>query len=155
MPLSPTQPSDAPAAQLRIGVVGVGARAKLALHAEKEGLDAVITAVCDPHPKARDRVISQLDRDPGSVTITSSVGELIAAGIDAAFVTSPDDTHADVTCELLVAGVPVYLEKPLAIAVDAGTRRAPARRPPSRTRWAPRRPRRGATRPPRGAASAP
>lgn len=122
MPLSPTNSAEGPSARLRIGIVGVGARARLALNAEKEGLDATITAVCDPHPKVRERVASRLERDPDSVAITSTVADLIATGIDAAFVTSPDDTHADVTCGLLEAGVPVYLEKPLAITLEDATR---------------------------------
>lgn len=49
------------------------------------------------------------------------VRELIATGIDVAFVTSPDDTHAEVTCRLLEASIPVYLEKPLAITQDSAT----------------------------------
>ncbi|MDO5677575.1 MAG: ROK family protein [Propionibacteriaceae bacterium] len=122
MPLDTTAASAEPTSRLRIGVIGVGARSKLALHAEQEGLDAAITAVADPHPKVRERVATRLERDPDSVTITSSVTDLIRAGVDAAFVTSPDDTHAEVTCELLEAGIPVYLEKPLAITLDDATR---------------------------------
>ena len=37
-----------------------------------------------------------------------------AGGVDAAIVTSPDDSHADIAVDLLRAGVAVYLEKPLA-----------------------------------------
>lgn len=120
MQVSQTTDPNGTDSRLRIGVVGVGARAKLALHAESH--NAAITAVCDPHPKVRERVASRLDRDPDSVAITSTVADLIAVGVDVAFVTSPDDTHADVTCELLAAGVPVYLEKPLAITLDDATR---------------------------------
>ncbi len=108
--------------ELRVGVVGVGARAPLALNAEDSRIPARIVAACEPHPLARERVRDRLKRDPDSITITSSVAELIEAGIDVAFVTSPDDTHADITCELLEAGVAVYLEKPLAIHLDDATR---------------------------------
>lgn len=106
---------------LRVGVVGCGARAPLALAAERPENGGIITAVCEPHPDAAKRVEAQLRRDPKTVTITEDVAGLIASGVDVAFVTSPDDTHADVTCELLEAGIPVYLEKPLAITLDSAT----------------------------------
>lgn len=106
---------------LRVGVVGVGARSHFTLAAERPENNGRITAVCDPHPLVRERVRDRLGRDPESVTITSTVEELIKAGIDVAFVTSPDDTHASVTIALLEAGIPVYLEKPLAIDLDDAT----------------------------------
>ena len=107
---------------LRIGVVGVGARALLPLNAEESSVPAKIVAACEPHKLAEKRVRERLKREPDTITLTSTVSELIDSGIDAAFVTSPDDTHADITCELLEAGVPVYLEKPLAIHLDDATR---------------------------------
>ncbi|MDO5081870.1 MAG: ROK family protein [Arachnia propionica] len=99
--------------ELRIGVVGVGARSDIAKHFELPGRNCRITAVADPHPNASQRILDRLGRD--DIALTRSVTELIGTGIDAALVTSPDDTHATVTCELLRAGVPVYLEKPMAI----------------------------------------
>lgn len=108
--------------RMRVGVVGVGARSRLALNAELEGNDGLVTAVCEPHHLARERVADRLGKDPDSITITSEVAGLIASGIDVAFVTSPDDTHAEVTCQLLEAGIPVYLEKPLAIKMDSATK---------------------------------
>ena len=107
---------------LRVGVVGVGARSRLALNAELEGNGGAIVAVCEPHHLARRRVADRLGKDPDSIVITSDVAGLIRAGIDVAFVTSPDDTHVEVTCALLEAGVPVYLEKPLAITLESATK---------------------------------
>ncbi len=107
-------------APLRIGVVGVGARASLAKHFERPENGGIITAACEPHPEGAKRIVSRLGRD--DITLTSTVAELIATGIDAALITSPDDTHADVACELLEAGIPVYVEKPLAIHLDDATR---------------------------------
>ena len=106
--------------ELRVGVVGVGARSRLARHFERPELGGVITAACEPHPEAARRVAERLERD--DIAITSTVAELIATGIDVALVTSPDDTHVEVACELLEAGVPVYLEKPIAIRLDDATR---------------------------------
>nr|WP_231979582.1 Gfo/Idh/MocA family oxidoreductase [Tessaracoccus coleopterorum] len=109
-----------PASALKVGVVGVGARSRLALNFERPELGGTITAAYEPHPDAAARVLSRLGR--ADIALTGSVTELAASGIDVAIVTSPDDTHADIACELLEAGIPVYLEKPLAIHLDDATR---------------------------------
>lgn len=105
---------------LRIGVVGMGMRAQLARHAEDH--DAVIVAACDPDPQAHQRADEILGKDPATFPVVATVRELIELGIGAAFVTSPDDTHAQVAGELLEAGIPVYLEKPIATTLDGATR---------------------------------
>ena len=105
--------------QLRVGVVGVGARAHLAKNAETEQNNALITAVVDPSPDAPRRVKRAFDRE---IPIYSRLSEMLKAGIDIAFVTSPDDTHADITVELLENHIPVYLEKPLAITMEGANR---------------------------------
>ena len=114
-PMSMAQPAASERATLRIGVVGVGARADIAKHFELPRLNCRITAA-DPHPDAEARLPRRLGRS--DIKLTRNVTELIAEGIDAALVTSPDDTHAKVTCELLRAGIPVYVEKPLATCMD-------------------------------------
>ena len=115
-PMSMAQPAASERATLRIGVVGVGARADIAKHFESPRLNCRITAAADPHPDAEARLPQRLGRS--DIKLTRNVTELIAEGIDAALVTSPDDTHAQVTCELLRAGIPVYVEKPLATRMD-------------------------------------
>ena len=50
--------------------------------------------MCDPHPLVAERVHERLRREPEDVVITRSVDELITVGLDACFVTSPDDTPA-------------------------------------------------------------
>lgn len=114
VPMTPTTATTRP--ELRIGVVGVGARSDIARHFELPGRRCRITAVAEPHPDGAQRILARLGRD--DITWTRSVSELIDTGIDAALVTSPDDTHATVACELLRAGVPVYVEKPLATRLD-------------------------------------
>ncbi len=42
----------------------------------------------------------------------------IAAGLDVAIVTTPDDTHFAVASRLLEAGISVYLEMPMAITLE-------------------------------------
>lgn len=100
--------------RLRMGVVGVGARAPLALHALDcpHGVDLV--AALDPHPQAASRVQERLRRP---VPVLSTLEDFLGFGLDLAFVTSPDHTHEQIAPALLRAGVAVYLEKPLAITV--------------------------------------
>ena len=117
-----TTTPQAPHRTLRVGVVGVGARSGFTLAAELPQNNGRIAAVCDTHPLVAERVRERLGRESDDVVITSTVEELIDAGIDVAFVTTPDDTHAEITCALLEAGVPVYLEKPLATDLDDATR---------------------------------
>ncbi|OKL48670.1 Gfo/Idh/MocA family protein [Boudabousia marimammalium] len=99
---------------LRVGVVGAGARSHLALKAETAANRGKIVAVVDPSPDTPRRMKLRLGRE---VPWYQTVPEMISAGVDVAFVTSPDDTHDTVTVQLLEAGIPVYLEKPLAITL--------------------------------------
>ncbi|MFF1877494.1 Gfo/Idh/MocA family protein [Leifsonia sp. NPDC058230] len=101
---------------LQLAVIGAGARSGIAQHAVRSGSGTVV-AVADPSEASRERARASFgDR----VALFSDHRELLASGmrIDAAFVTSPDHTHAEIAIDLLGAGVAVYLEKPLAITVE-------------------------------------
>lgn len=104
---------------VRIAVVGVGARSVIAHHVPEALAGARVVATVDPTPEGRIRSGGLF---PG-VPVFSDVAALLAAGpVDAAVVTSPDDTHADIAVELLGAGVAVYLEKPLATTLEDADR---------------------------------
>ncbi|WP_406708237.1 ROK family protein [Tessaracoccus caeni] len=107
-------------ATLKVGVVGVGSRSVIARHFEEPDLGGRIVAAYEPHPDAEARIVSRLGRD--DILAASSVAELVASGIDVALVTAPDNAHAELACQLLEAGVPVYLEKPIAIELEGATR---------------------------------
>lgn len=104
--------TDQEPAVLRLAVVGVGARSSLAKHAVDSGR-GVVVAFVDPDPAAPAR--AEHIFGPG-LHCYRDHRELIAAGIaiDAAFVTSPDHTHASIAVDLLRANIPVYVEKPVA-----------------------------------------
>ncbi|WP_318841098.1 ROK family protein [Microbacterium sp. M28] len=113
--------ADTPAdetTEFRAAVIGVGARAGVALHVKAAG--GVVVAAVDPDPSTHERA----SRLFGDVPVFASVADLIASGIDVdgAFVTTPDFTHADVAVELLEAGIATYIEKPLAISIDDADR---------------------------------
>lgn len=108
-------------APLRLAVIGVGARSYIAAHAVESGA-GVVVAVADPSEAARARAVESFGEQ---ITAFSDHRELIAARdahgsaiVDAAFVTSPDHTHAEIAIDLLNAGIAVYLEKPLAISLE-------------------------------------
>lgn len=110
---------DHPARQLRVAVVGIGARTSLVRHLARAGAEVV--AGIDPAPGSGERLAAVLGRE---VRVHSSVSMLLSAGaeVDAAIVLTPDDTHEAIAIELLEAGVAVYLEKPIAITTEGADR---------------------------------
>jgi predicted dehydrogenase len=98
---------------LRLAVVGAGERARIALHAVAAGERIVAVVEPDPHRHAAAR-----ERFGPDVEILTGIDGLSELRIDAAFVTSPDDTHAAAASSLLSRGIHVYLEKPLALTAD-------------------------------------
>ncbi|MFP1601113.1 Gfo/Idh/MocA family protein [Microbacterium sp. 2216-1] len=110
---------------LKIGIIGFGARASLRreVHRPEEG--SRVTAVCDPAERAREDARRELP----DALITDSLDELLASGVDAVMVLTPDHTHAEISIRALEAGVPVFCEKPLAIDLaDADAMLETARR---------------------------
>jgi predicted dehydrogenase len=100
---------------LRVAVIGIGQRAEIAQHVGVTATPARLVAAVDPSEAGRARAARWF---PG-VPVHASVDDARAAGpLDAAIVTTPDDTHAAVAVPLLEAGIAVYLEKPMAITVE-------------------------------------
>nr|BFE51043.1 hypothetical protein GCM10017745_44700 [Saccharothrix mutabilis subsp. capreolus] len=97
---------------LRIGVIGYGLRAPLTTHAHRPGRGSAVVAVADPRPERRELAASAF-----GASTTPDAGELLKADLDAVFVLSPDHLHVEHALAAFEAGVPVYLEKPLAITI--------------------------------------
>jgi len=100
---------------LSIGVVGLGTRSGLALHAHQPEAGSAVVAVCDPVEARRQRARETYGEQ---VVATADHRDLLDAGLDAVFVLTPDHVHAGMAIDFLAAGVAVYVEKPLAISVD-------------------------------------
>lgn len=100
---------------LTVAAIGIGARAGLAKHAAAAG--GVVTAAVDPTVAGRARAADLFGND---IELYDDVESLLRnrSDLDAAIVTSPDDTHADIAVALLRAGVAVYVEKPLATTIE-------------------------------------
>ncbi|MFF0739814.1 Gfo/Idh/MocA family protein [Streptomyces sp. NPDC004111] len=100
---------------LRLGVLGYGLRGSLARTAHRPGAGARVTALADPDDRARalaagDFPDAALAADHRKVTEDPAV--------DAVLVLTPDHTHADLACQALRAGKPVFVEKPLETSVE-------------------------------------
>jgi predicted dehydrogenase/predicted NBD/HSP70 family sugar kinase len=105
-------------APFRAVAIGVGARVGLALHVNEVG--GTVVAAVDPDPRTHERATRLF----GEIPVFASVTDLLASNIeiDGAFITTPDFTHAEVAIELLEAGIPSYIEKPLAISIEDADR---------------------------------
>ena len=99
--------------RMPIGIVGFGVRALLTDDLLARD-DVEIRAICDPSTAARARAAELVP----TAVVTDSLDELLASGVEAVFVLSPDDTHANVAKTCLSAGVAVFCEKPIAISIE-------------------------------------
>ena len=105
-------------AGLRVAVIGMGQRSAIARHvaeatAADASLQARVMAVADVTAAGRQR---GLDEYPDALVVEHHLD--LTGHVDAAIVTTPDWTHAEIAIDLLRAGIAVYLEKPLAITVE-------------------------------------
>jgi predicted dehydrogenase len=105
-----------PDSDVRIGLVGYGFggryfHAPLIAGARGCTLAGVVTG----SPARRADVAAE---HPG-VPVFDSVGDLVAAGVDAVTVSTPAATHTAVTDELLQRGLPVVCDKPFAMDAQA------------------------------------
>ncbi|UED87364.1 Gfo/Idh/MocA family protein [Streptomyces profundus] len=97
----------------RIGVAGLGATARCYLAAVEELPQWDLVAVCDQGPPA-----GSLPRHVAHHT--GHLAMLAGADLDALVVTGPAGTHAELCRDALLAGVPVCVEKPLALNPTQG-----------------------------------
>lgn len=101
---------------LRIGVVGVGERASLALHAHRPGSGARVVGCADPHPRGRQA--AQALFGPGIPVHTGHRALLEAELPDAVMIFTPDHLHAQCATDALRAGTAVFVEKPLTVTTE-------------------------------------
>ncbi len=98
--------------RLKVGVIGAGAwgRNHVRTLAGLPGADLV--AVCDASAAVREKMGRQFP----AVRFTDDVAQLLDA-VEAVVVATPAITHADVARQAIAAGVPVLVEKPMALSV--------------------------------------
>jgi predicted dehydrogenase len=104
---------------LRLGVVGLGMRGALFELAHRPGLGSRVAAVCDPDP-ARLAAAAKVFGD--NVLLATDLDELLTGvddrRLDGIGLFTPDYLHADMARRCLAAGVPTFLEKPMAISLE-------------------------------------
>ena len=117
-----TSGSESPepgSSDLQLALIGLGERSILGAYAHRPGRGARVVAVADLYPS---RLVDAPARFGPEVETVQDYRELLMAGrtprIDAAFVLTPDGTHEAIVVTLLEAGIPTFVEKPLAITVD-------------------------------------
>ncbi|MQY10589.1 putative oxidoreductase YceM [Streptomyces sp. RB5] len=104
-------------APLRAGVIGLGDIARKAYL-------PVLTARPGLELHLQTRTPATLDEVGDTYGIPAArrhtdLDSLLEAGLDAAFVHAPTDVHEEITTRLIDAGVPVYVDKPLAYDLAA------------------------------------
>lgn len=101
---------------LRVGVIGVGGRGRLAAHAHRPGQGARLVAGADVQPAALQQFAKNY---PETRTFSDYRALLTEVPLDAVFVASPDYLHEEHAVAALSRGIAVYLEKPMAITIEA------------------------------------
>ncbi|MGQ4495071.1 Gfo/Idh/MocA family protein [Dermabacteraceae bacterium P13095] len=102
-------------ADLRIGIIGYGARGGLAKHAHKPEEGSAVVAVCDPTERG---LADAREAFGDSAAYVGELDELLALELDAVMILAPDYAHAGIARRTLAAGLPTFCEKPLAISLE-------------------------------------
>ena len=99
---------------VKIGIIGLGdiaQKAYLPVISSKEGVELVL---CSRNASILDK-LSKKYRIPNTVR---SIDELMDSGIDAAFVHTATEVHVELAEKLLLNGINVYVDKPIAYSYD-------------------------------------
>ncbi len=109
---------------LRFGFIGLGAMGQTHVNAVAElcGRHAEVAAVCSNN----DENIRKALKVAPEANVFKSEAELIAAPLDAVFVSTPNFTHVPLALQVLKARKHLYLEKPCGITADECQRLAAA-----------------------------
>ncbi|MFJ5927209.1 Gfo/Idh/MocA family protein [Kitasatospora sp. NPDC092948] len=99
---------------LRVGVIGLGVISRFYLTALEQVPGVCLAAVCD-----RDAELLREFADRAGC-FTDHRAMLAAGGLDAVVVTVPNDRHLAICRDALRAGLPVCVEKPLALRASEG-----------------------------------
>jgi predicted dehydrogenase len=101
---------------LRVGIIGFGARGPMARHAHQPGEGSRVTVVAEPTERGKADARQQFGDD---IAVVDSVEALLAEHeVDAVMILAPDFAHAGIALKTLDAGIPTFTEKPMAIRVE-------------------------------------
>jgi len=100
---------------MRFGVIGWGLRKSIAQQAHDPEKGRELVALADPFEDACQSFRDYVGKE---VACVADYRELLGMGLDAIFILSPDHMHEEHAVACLEAGVPSYLEKPMAITIE-------------------------------------
>ena len=100
---------------LKIGVIGAGGRGVVAQYGHKPGEGSRVVAVCDTYGPNIEKAKGLYGAD---VYATEDYKALLKRDLDVVFVCTPDFLHEEHGLAALELGLPVYLEKPMAITIE-------------------------------------
>ncbi len=100
-------------ARTRVGLVGAGGVAQRHARVLSGLPDVQVVGVTDVVPAAAAALAEQHGGQ-----VFAGVGELLEAGLDAAYVCVPPFAHGDAERAVIAAGVPLFVEKPIALDRD-------------------------------------
>lgn len=104
-------------AEIRTAFVGVGVRGAHLLKETLEQPNVQVKAICDIDAQTRDQALSAAAKhNPQSLTDWRRVLDL--KDVDAVYIATPCDLHAEMATACLEAGKYVYCEKPLGITPE-------------------------------------
>ncbi|MGQ0721432.1 MAG: Gfo/Idh/MocA family protein [Candidatus Eiseniibacteriota bacterium] len=101
---------------IRAGVIGFGYWGPNFVRVLRGLPDCEVVGIAD----TRDEALLAASRLHPGVPLVHTVDELLDAGVDAVVVATPASTHFEVGKRLLLAGIDVLIEKPLALSVREG-----------------------------------
>lgn len=102
--------------EVKIGVVGVCGRGRVAKHAHMPEKGSRVVACCDVDRQKLEQAREWYGKD---VFVTTDIQELLKQTLDAVMVCSPDWLHEQHAVLALSTGVTTFLEKPMAITTAA------------------------------------
>jgi len=106
---------------LRVGLVGAGGVGARHARTLAGFPDVELAGICDPAPGARDALADEL-----GVTAVDEVASLLRRRPDAVWLCVPPFAHGDLELTVVAAGLPFFVEKPLAADLPTAERVARA-----------------------------
>jgi phthalate 4,5-cis-dihydrodiol dehydrogenase len=100
--------------ELRLGIIGMGGAARQLLPSVDKAAGIRLTAVCDPLAEVREPIAQRY----GAHAVADVEALLALDGVDAVYVATPTDLHAQHVIAAAEAGKHILCEKPMATSLE-------------------------------------
>jgi len=100
--------------KLKIGIIGVGFIGEYHIQAFKAIADAEVTAICD----VSESRLAAMKNEYHIPSAYSSISDMLTSeNLDGVLIATPDQFHRQPVAEVAAAGIPMLLEKPIALTL--------------------------------------